>query len=158
MHPSKMLPKPETTQTISFSEGDGVYSSEVFASDVMVTTNAGTHNHGSSKVKLKSIVDYNWEPKFYTGQLLAVHMNGKYLAYSIKAANPANPGTWNGMVRVIYSSETGSDQRALIKGMQGEGIARGAKATWGLSPEIVRTIYAALIELHVRFVHLGTGR
>ncbi|GBP86583.1 hypothetical protein EVAR_52488_1 [Eumeta japonica] len=57
MHPSKMLPKPETTQTISFSEGDGVYSSEVFASDVMVTTNAGTHNHGSSKVKLKSIVE-----------------------------------------------------------------------------------------------------
>lgn len=68
----------------SFSEGDGVCSSEVYAADVVVTTNAGSHNHGSSKVKLKNLVDYNWEPKFYPGQLLAVHISGKYLAYSIK--------------------------------------------------------------------------
>lgn len=68
----------------SFSEGDGMCSAEVFATEVVVTTNAGNHNHGSSKVKLKNLVDYNWEPKFYPGQLLAIHMSGKYLAYSIK--------------------------------------------------------------------------
>lgn len=68
----------------SFSEGDGVCSAEVFANQVVVTTNAGNHNHGSSKVKLKNLVDYNWEPKFYPGQLLAIHLSGKYLAYSIK--------------------------------------------------------------------------
>ncbi|XP_013181380.1 PREDICTED: enhancer of mRNA-decapping protein 4 isoform X2 [Papilio xuthus] len=121
MQPTSILPKlSDTTQTISFSEGDGVCSSEVYASEVIVTTNAGNHNHGSSKVKLKNLVDYNWEPKFYPGQLLAVHIGGKYLAYSIKAPNPANPGTWNGMVRVVYSPEPGTDRRTLIKGMKGE--------------------------------------
>ncbi|XP_073941302.1 enhancer of mRNA-decapping protein 4 homolog Ge-1 [Choristoneura fumiferana] len=121
MQPTAMLPKlTDSTQTISFSEGDGVCSSEVFASDVVVTTNAGNHNHGSSKVKLKNLVDYNWEPKFYSGNLLAVHMSGKYLAYCIKAPNTMNPGTWTGMVRVVYNPEMGNDRRALIKGMKGE--------------------------------------
>ncbi|CAG9567572.1 unnamed protein product [Danaus chrysippus] len=121
MQPTAMLPKlTDSTQTISFSEGDGVCSSEVYSSDVVVTTNAGNHNHGSSKVKLKSLVDYNWEPKFYSGQLLAVHISGQYLAYSIKAPNAADPGSWNGMVRVVYNPEPGIDRRALIKGMKGE--------------------------------------
>ncbi|XP_061385364.1 enhancer of mRNA-decapping protein 4 isoform X2 [Danaus plexippus] len=121
MQPTTMLPKlTDSTQTISFSEGDGVCSSEVYSSDVVVTTNAGNHNHGSSKVKLKNLVDYNWEPKFYSGQLLAVHISGQYLAYSIKAPNAADPGSWNGMVRVVYNPEPGIDRRALIKGMKGE--------------------------------------
>ncbi|KAL0894386.1 hypothetical protein ABMA27_013009 [Loxostege sticticalis] len=121
MQPATMLPKlTDTTQTISFSEGDGVCSAEVFANQVVVTTNAGNHNHGSSKVKLKNLVDYNWEPKFYPGQLLAIHLSGKFLAYSIKAPNAVNPGTWSGMVRVVYSTEPGIDRRALIKGMKGE--------------------------------------
>ncbi|XP_041986844.1 enhancer of mRNA-decapping protein 4-like [Aricia agestis] len=118
MQPTRKITN--TTQTISFSEGDGVTSSEVYATDVVVTTNAGNHNHGSSKFKLKSLVDYNWEPKFYPGQLLAVHLSGKYLAYCIKAPNANNPGTWNGMVRVVYHAESGTDHRTLIKGMKGE--------------------------------------
>lgn len=56
----------------------------MYATDVVVTTNAGNHDHGSSKVKLTNLVDYNWEPKFYHGQLLAIHLSGNYLAYSIK--------------------------------------------------------------------------
>lgn len=35
-------------------------------------------------MKLKNIVDFTWEHNFYPGQLLAVHMSGKYLAYGIK--------------------------------------------------------------------------
>ncbi|XP_060802162.1 enhancer of mRNA-decapping protein 4 [Amyelois transitella] len=115
-----MLPKlTDTTQTISFSEGDGVCSADVFATDVVVTSNAGNHNHGSSKVKLRNLVDYNWEPKFYHGQLLAIHMSGKYMAYCIKATNPLNPGSWSGMVRVVYTPEPGTEKRSLIKGMKG---------------------------------------
>ncbi|GBP26664.1 Putative 115 kDa protein in type-1 retrotransposable element R1DM [Eumeta japonica] len=40
-----------------------------------------------------------------------------------------------------------------------KGLARAAKATWGLSPEFVRTIYITLMEpiLVVRIVCLGTG-
>ncbi|KAJ8729730.1 hypothetical protein PYW08_001311 [Mythimna loreyi] len=121
MAPPTMLPKlSDATQTISFSDGDGVCSAEVFSTNVMVNTNAGNHDHGSSKVKLKNLVDYNWEPKFYAGQLLAIHISGKYLAYSIKAPNAVNPGTWSGMVRVVYNPEPGTDRRALIKGMKGE--------------------------------------
>ncbi|KAM3959163.1 enhancer of mRNA-decapping protein 4 homolog Ge-1 isoform 1-T1 [Aphomia sociella] len=120
MQPMTMLPKlSDTTQTISFSEGDGVCSAEVYATDVIVSTNAGTHKHGSSKVKLRNLVDYNWEPKFYHGQLLAIHISGKYMAYSIKAINPLNPSSWSGMVRVVYNPEPGTERRALIKGMKG---------------------------------------
>lgn len=69
----------------SFSDDDeGCMTEEVFANDVVVTTSAGTHSHGSSKAKLKSLVDYNWEPKLYSGQLLAAHLGGQYLAYCIK--------------------------------------------------------------------------
>lgn len=59
-------------------------STKVLATDVVVTMNAGNHDHGSSKVKLTNLVDYNWEPKFYHGQLLAIHLSGNYLAYCIK--------------------------------------------------------------------------
>ncbi|XP_037866623.1 enhancer of mRNA-decapping protein 4 isoform X3 [Bombyx mori] len=121
MQPPTMLPKlSDTTQTIAFAEGDGMSCIEVYSSDVVVTINTGNHDHGSSKVKLKNLVDYNWEPKFYPGQLLAIHISGKYLAYSIKAPNTANPGTCSGMVRVVYNLEPGTDRRALIKGMKGE--------------------------------------
>lgn len=44
----------------------------------------GDHDHGSSKVKLKNIVDFTWDHLLYTGQLLAVHVSGKYLAYGLK--------------------------------------------------------------------------
>lgn len=56
----------------------------VFGHDITVITGAGQHDSGSSKVKLKNIVDYTWEERFYTGTLLAVHMGGKYIAYGIK--------------------------------------------------------------------------
>lgn len=49
-----------------------------------INCNTGSHNHGSSKVKLTNVVDYNWEQKYYTGHLLAVHVTGKYFAYGIK--------------------------------------------------------------------------
>lgn len=59
-------------------------SVEVLSSEVLVNTTPSSPTHGSSKVKLKSLVDYNWECKFYSGRLLAMHMTGNYLAYSIK--------------------------------------------------------------------------
>ncbi|XP_045511284.1 enhancer of mRNA-decapping protein 4-like [Colias croceus] len=115
MQPTTMLPKlSDTTQTISFSEEDDTCSAEVFATDVVVTSNLGNHNHGSSKVKLTNLVDYNWEAKFYPGRLIDVHNSGKYLAYCIKA-----PSSVDGMVRVVYL-EPGVNERSLIKGMKGE--------------------------------------
>lgn len=49
-----------------------------------MTTSSGNHEKGSSKVKLKNIVDFSWEVRFYTGQLIAVNPPGKYVAYGIK--------------------------------------------------------------------------
>jgi len=44
----------------------------------------GSHARGSSKVKLKNVVDYKWEQKYYyPGHLVAVHRDGKHLAYAI---------------------------------------------------------------------------
>lgn len=68
----------------------------------------GQDTHGSSRVKLKNIVDYKWEAKKYHGRLIAVHRDGQVIAYSIKLKT-------GGMVRVVWNGE-----RALIKGMANE--------------------------------------
>ncbi|XP_034471576.1 enhancer of mRNA-decapping protein 4 homolog isoform X2 [Drosophila innubila] len=76
----------------------------------------GSHARGSSKVKLKNVVDYKWEQKYYyPGHLVAVHRDGKHLAYAINVNNKATG--MEGMVRVC---NTNTSQRALIKGMNGE--------------------------------------
>lgn len=71
------------------------------------------NDHGSSRVKLKNIVDYKWEVKNYAGRLIAVHMGRKFLAYSIKV----NANGVVGMVRVV---NTENGERTLIKGMTNE--------------------------------------
>ncbi|XP_012276185.1 enhancer of mRNA-decapping protein 4 [Orussus abietinus] len=97
-------------QTVEFTGQEDQHSVELFSTDVTVIPSPGGHDHGSSKVKLKNIVDFTWEHHFYTGQLLAVHMSGKYLAYGIKA------GAGTGVVRVVYRD---MEQRALLRGMRG---------------------------------------
>ena len=67
-----------------FTGQENQHSVELYSTNVVVIPSPGGHNHGSSKVKLKNIVDFTWEHNFYPGQLLAVHMSGKYLAYGIK--------------------------------------------------------------------------
>lgn len=62
-------------------------------------------------VKLKNIIGYKWEKKNYPGHLIAIHKEGKVIAYSINV-NGA------GMVRLIHFGMGG--KRALIKGMSKE--------------------------------------
>lgn len=57
---------------------------EICGQNVLVNSSTGTHSHGSSKVKFKNVVDYNWEMRFYTGQLLSVHILGNIVAYAVK--------------------------------------------------------------------------
>ncbi|CAK9806176.1 Enhancer of mRNA-decapping protein 4 [Anthophora quadrimaculata] len=96
-------------QTVEFNGQEDQHSIELYSANVSVIPSPGGHNHGSSKVKLKNIVDFTWEHNFYPGQLLAVHMSGKYLAYGIKVGNGG------GMVRVVYKE---LEQRALLRGMR----------------------------------------
>lgn len=77
--------------------------------DVTVIGSTGLHDHGSSKVKLKSIVDYKWDLRHYPGRLITVHIDGKHIAYAILVR------TNEGMVRVVNPS---NGHRALIKGMR----------------------------------------
>lgn len=105
---SKLLP---ISQTVHFTGTDERNSSEVFCEQVTIVPSSGLHETGSSKVKLKNVVDFSWEWRFYTGQLLAVHVDGKYVAYGIKAL-----GTNNGVVRVVNRE---SSERLLLKGMEG---------------------------------------
>ncbi|XP_069698744.1 enhancer of mRNA-decapping protein 4 isoform X2 [Periplaneta americana] len=113
--PSKLLPIP---QTVRFTGTDDSNSSEVFCEKVTIIPSSGLHETGSSKVKLKNVVDYSWELRFCTGQLLAVHVGGKYIAYGIKeglccvSAGSSN----SGVVRVVNRE---SGERSLIKGMEG---------------------------------------
>lgn len=68
----------------AFKGGDKLHSYETNGADVMVYGSTGKHDHGSSKIKLKNIVDYKWEVKNYMGRLIAIHIGGEYVAYAIK--------------------------------------------------------------------------
>ncbi|XP_037810826.1 enhancer of mRNA-decapping protein 4 homolog [Lucilia sericata] len=103
------------TKIISFKSGDKQCCQEIKSKHVKIIANPGTHDHGSSKVKLKNIVDYIWEVKNYPGHLIAVHIDEKYIAYAINVNNKVS--RMEGMVRVV---NTAKGLRALIKGMSGE--------------------------------------
>ncbi|XP_055296288.1 enhancer of mRNA-decapping protein 4 homolog isoform X3 [Sitodiplosis mosellana] len=96
-------------------EGGEQSAHETDGASIVVVGSAGSHDHGSSKIKLKNIVDYKWEVKNYIGRLIAVHLEGKYVAYAIKVAG--KKGNIEGMVRVT-NPVTG--QRALIRGKSSE--------------------------------------
>uniref|UniRef100_H3BA96 Enhancer of mRNA-decapping protein 4 n=1 Tax=Latimeria chalumnae TaxID=7897 RepID=H3BA96_LATCH len=66
---------------------------------------------GSNKVKIQPVAKYDWEQKYYYGNLIAV--SNAYLAYAIRGANSVP------MVRVM---SVGTAERTLLKGFTG-GVA-----------------------------------
>ncbi|XP_055378582.1 enhancer of mRNA-decapping protein 4 homolog [Condylostylus longicornis] len=110
---------PQQQNIISFkSNVTNKITKKIIGKDVkIICSNTGSElEHGSSKVRLKNIVDYTWEEKRYPGHLIAVHMDGKHIAYVIKVSN-RQTGAEEGMVRVV---NTTTSKRALIKGMASE--------------------------------------
>ncbi|XP_072391528.1 enhancer of mRNA-decapping protein 4 isoform X1 [Diabrotica undecimpunctata] len=105
MASSLVGPKPNTVQNIKYSGSDAEFCTDVTGETVIISSNDGSHTHGSSKLKLIDRIDYNWEFRYYHGHLVAAHNNGKVIAYAMK-------GKDGGMVRVT-NQETGT--RALIK-------------------------------------------
>ncbi|XP_050510521.1 enhancer of mRNA-decapping protein 4 isoform X2 [Diabrotica virgifera virgifera] len=105
MASSLVGPKPGTVQNIKYSGSDAEFCTDVTGETVIISSNDGSHTHGSSKLKLIDRIDYNWEFRYYHGHLVAAHINGKVIAYAMK-------GKEGGMVRVT-NQETGI--RALIK-------------------------------------------
>ncbi|NXE83297.1 EDC4 protein, partial [Cochlearius cochlearius] len=80
----------------------------VASSDSSITSKA----RGSNKVKIQPVARYDWEQKYYCGNLIAV--SNSYLAYAIRAASNGSA-----MVRVLSVSTA---ERTLLKGFTG-GVA-----------------------------------
>lgn len=80
----------------------------VASSDSSITSKA----RGSNKVKIQPVARYDWEQKYYYGNLIAV--SNSYLAYAIRGANNGSA-----MVRVLSISTA---ERTLLKGFTG-GVA-----------------------------------
>ncbi|KAJ3596303.1 hypothetical protein NHX12_002712 [Muraenolepis orangiensis] len=68
----------------------------------------GSKARGSNKVKIQPVAKYDWEHKYYNGNLIAV--SNSFLAYAIKGANN------QAMIRVL---SLGSTDRSLLKGFTG---------------------------------------
>ncbi|KAH8249504.1 hypothetical protein KR032_010090 [Drosophila birchii] len=110
------LTDPKEVEIINFLPHEKQCCRVIKTNHTRVLASGGVHNRGSSKVKLKNVVDYKWERKYYyPGHLVAVHRDGKHLAYAINVNNKATG--MEGMVRVCNIS---TSMRALIKGMSGE--------------------------------------
>uniref|UniRef100_A0A452S528 Enhancer of mRNA-decapping protein 4 n=1 Tax=Ursus americanus TaxID=9643 RepID=A0A452S528_URSAM len=77
----------------------------VASSDSSISSKA----RGSNKVKIQPVAKYDWEQKYYYGNLIAV--SNSFLAYAIRAANNGSA-----MVRVISVS---TSERTLLKGFTG---------------------------------------
>ncbi|CAM1331847.1 EDC4 (predicted), partial [Pycnogonum litorale] len=96
-----------------FMKGNSVdVTHGVHASDVIVHQAPATQTKGSSKVKIRNIVDYGWEHKYYCGNVVAVHMSGNFMAYAIKIT-----GKNESYVRIVNRK---TSQRELLKGMSGQ--------------------------------------
>lgn len=112
----KLLRMEKVDTTIEFwrCNDDKLHCYDICDRNVVIETSDGKHDHGSSKVKLKNIVDYKWEQRLYPGRLITCHNEGQFIAYAITVNQRASP---EGMVRIVNLS---LGQRALIKGMSGQ--------------------------------------
>lgn len=99
-----------TRQQIVLQGTDGAFSYAVEGEQVTFICSPSDHTTGSSKVKIKNIVNFGWESKYYHGRLVAVHLFGVYFAYALKTSAK------EAAVRVINRN---FDSRTLLKGMKG---------------------------------------
>ena len=106
-----LLQSKSANAPIQFTGSDETNCFPVKGSEVNIVTSEGDHDVGSSMLKIKNIVNFGWEHKYYPGQLVAAHMSGTYIAYAI-----TTPGKGCGVVRVVNRV---TDDRILIKGMRG---------------------------------------
>ncbi|XP_069757563.1 enhancer of mRNA-decapping protein 4 isoform X2 [Narcine bancroftii] len=98
-----------------YLSGDDSSNCIISAKEVEIVASNGSNvsnkARGSNKVKIQPVAKYEWEQKYYYGNLIAV--SNQYLAYTIRGPNGV------GMVRVL---SIGMAERTLLKGFTG-GIA-----------------------------------
>ncbi|XP_030313667.1 enhancer of mRNA-decapping protein 4 isoform X1 [Calypte anna] len=116
VHPSISLGALQEKQVICLSGNDSSTCVVISAKDVEIVASSDSSitskARGSNKVKIQPVARYDWEQKYYYGNLIAV--SNSYLAYAIRAASNGSA-----MVRVLSVSTA---ERTLLKGFTG-GVA-----------------------------------
>ncbi|GAA6068514.1 enhancer of mRNA-decapping protein 4, partial [Tachysurus ichikawai] len=96
----------------SLTGDDGSTCIPITASNVVIVasqdSSIDSKARGSNKVKIQPVAKYDWEHKYYYGNLIAV--SNAYLAYAIRGASNQY------MIRVL---RLGSTERTLLKGFTG---------------------------------------
>ncbi|XP_075693595.1 enhancer of mRNA-decapping protein 4 [Rhinoderma darwinii] len=99
-------------QVICLSGGDSPPCIEIVGRDVEIVASSDSNicskARGSNKVKIQPVAKYDWEQKYYNGNLIAV--SNAYLAYATRGSN----GT--AMIRVLSITTA---ERILLKGITG---------------------------------------
>ncbi|KAK0149334.1 Enhancer of mRNA-decapping protein 4 [Merluccius polli] len=100
------------TQIICLSGDDGSTCISFVSNNVEIVasrdSSIDSKARGSNKVKIQPVAKYDWEHKYYYGNLIAV--SNSFLAYAIRGANN------HAMIRVL---SLGSTDRSLLKGFTG---------------------------------------
>nr|XP_009931931.1 PREDICTED: enhancer of mRNA-decapping protein 4 [Opisthocomus hoazin] len=116
VHRSVSLGALQEKQVICLSGDDSSTCVVILAKDVEIVASSDSSitskARGSNKVKIQPVARYDWEQKYYYGNLIAV--SNSYLAYAIRAASNGSA-----MVRVLSVSTA---ERTLLKGFTG-GVA-----------------------------------
>ncbi|XP_068267485.1 enhancer of mRNA-decapping protein 4 isoform X2 [Nyctibius grandis] len=116
VHRSVSLGALQEKQVICLSGDDSSTCLVISAKDVEIVASSDSSitskARGSNKVKIQPVARYDWEQKYYYGNLIAV--SNSYLAYAIRAASNGSA-----MVRVLSVSTA---ERTLLKGFTG-GVA-----------------------------------
>ncbi|KAM4018271.1 enhancer of mRNA-decapping protein 4 isoform 2-T2 [Anomaloglossus baeobatrachus] len=99
-------------QVICLFGGDSPPCLEIVGKDVEIIASSDSNicskARGSNKVKIQPVAKYDWEQRYYSGNLIAV--SNAYLAYAIRGSN----GT--AMIRVLSITTA---ERILLKGITG---------------------------------------
>uniref|UniRef100_A0A8C5A217 Enhancer of mRNA-decapping protein 4 n=1 Tax=Gadus morhua TaxID=8049 RepID=A0A8C5A217_GADMO len=100
------------TQIICLSGDDGSTCISFVSNNVEIVasrdSSIDSKARGSNKVKIQPVAKYDWEHKYFYGNLIAV--SNSFLAYAIRGANN------HAMIRVL---SLGSSDRSLLKGFTG---------------------------------------
>ncbi|VDI24652.1 enhancer of mRNA-decapping protein 4 [Mytilus galloprovincialis] len=111
--------QPSHRQLITLQGSDTVNSFSVYGQEVDVVASKpistgilSQPTTGSNKVKITPVVKYDWEALFYVGNLVAIHRNNTYAAYTLR-------GKSGGVVRIINRKTA---ERALLKDFAGRVI------------------------------------
>ncbi|XP_064640360.1 enhancer of mRNA-decapping protein 4-like isoform X2 [Lineus longissimus] len=112
----------------------GVYGQEV---EIISSTASGSTqpSAGSNKVKIIPAVNYEWENRYYLGNLVASHKSGLYIAYVLK-------GKSGGVVRITNRKTA---QRSLLKGFAG----LVSDIAFAYLPEVILAVVDGIGNLHV---------